>query len=310
MARIGIDLGGTKIEGLALGDRGEELARRRISAPRDDYGATLAAVAGLVAWLDGVVNSPVPASVGVGIPGALSALTGLVKNANSTWLNGHPLDRDLTASIGRPVRLQNDANCLALSEAADGAGAGCGTVFAAILGTGCGGGVVVDGRIITGRHAAAGEWGHSPLPWPQPPGAHGREDERPGPACYCGHQGCLETWLSGPGLADDHTRATGRVLPAVEVAALAAAGDGPARAALDRHVDRLARGLAGVVNLLDPDVIVLGGGLSNMAHLYERLPERLAAWCFSPDVTTPIRPARHGDSSGVRGAAWLWPAQG
>ncbi|TWB80241.1 fructokinase [Nitrospirillum amazonense] len=315
MARIGIDLGGTKIEGLALGDQGEELARRRIPAPRDDYGATLAAVAGLVAWLDAEIR--VPASVGVGIPGVLSPLTGLVKNANSTWLNGHALDRDLAAAIGRPVRLQNDANCLALSEAADGAGAGCRTVFAAILGTGCGGGVVVDGHIITGRHAAAGEWGHSPLPWPQPPDAPGEkpglgtrmEDERPGPTCYCGRRGCLETWVSGPGLADDHARATGRVLAAVEVAAMAASGDGPAQAALDRHVDRLARGLAGVVNLLDPDVIILGGGLSNMAHLYERLPRRLAAWCFSPDVTTPIRPARHGDSSGVRGAAWLWPLQ-
>ncbi|TWB47180.1 ROK family protein [Nitrospirillum viridazoti] len=317
MARIGIDLGGTKIEGLALSDQGEELARRRISAPRDDYGATLAAVAGLVAWLDAEIGAPAPASVGVGIPGVLSPLTGLVKNANSTWLNGHALDRDLTAAIGRPVRLQNDANCLALSEAANGAGAGCRTVFAAILGTGCGGGVVVDGRIITGQHAAAGEWGHSPLPWPQPSDAPGEEpgvgtrmeDERPGPACYCGRRGCLETWISGPGLADDYTRATGRVLTAVEVAALAASGDGPAQAALDRHVDRLARGLAGVVNLLDPDVIILGGGLSNMPHLYERLPRRLAAWCFSPDVATPIRPARHGDSSGVRGAAWLWPIQ-
>ncbi|MEE3625326.1 ROK family protein [Nitrospirillum sp. BR 11752] len=318
MPRIGIDLGGTKIEGLALDDTGRELARRRIPAPRNDYRATIDAVAGLVAWLDGEImpaggrramnRTNTQASVGVGIPGAISPLTGLVKNANSTWLIGHPLDRDLAARIGRPVRLENDANCLALSEAADGAGAGCHTVFAAILGTGCGGGLVVEGRIVTGRHAAAGEWGHSPLPWPQAPTASGGEDERPGPDCYCGRRGCLETWLSGPGLAQDHARVTGNTLPAIEIAALAAAGSEAARATLDRHVDRLARGLAGVVNLLDPDVIVLGGGLSNMDHLYQRLPQRLAAWCFSPDVTTPIRRARHGDSSGVRGAAWLWPA--
>ncbi|MBB6254249.1 ROK family protein [Nitrospirillum iridis] len=308
MARIGIDLGGTKIEGLVLGADGAELARRRIPAPRDDYHATLAAVAGLVSWLDNAVGGAGTASVGVGIPGVVSPVTGLVKNANSTWLIGHPLDRDLADAVGRPVRLENDANCLALSEAADGAGAGCHTVFAAILGTGCGGGLVIDGRIVTGRHAAAGEWGHSPLPWPHGPGPMMPQDERPGPACYCGRQGCLETWASGPGLADDHRRATGQRLTAVEVAALAATGDGPAQATLDRHVDRLARGLAGVVNLLDPDVIVLGGGLSNMAHLYDTLPRRLAEWCFSPDVTTPIRPARHGDSSGVRGAAWLWPS--
>ncbi|WP_044563832.1 ROK family protein [Azospirillum sp. B4] len=313
MARIGIDLGGTKIEGLALGADGTELARRRIPAPRDDYRATLAAVAGLVDWLDQTIGTagepPGTASVGVGIPGVVSPATGLVKNANSTWLIGHPLDRDLAAALGRPVRLENDANCLALSEAADGAGANCRTVFAAILGTGCGGGLVIDGRIVTGRHASAGEWGHGPLPWPQPAGPRTPEDERPGPACYCGRQGCLETWISGTGLADDHARITGRRLTAVEVATLAAAGDEPARAALDRHADRLARGLAGVVNLLDPDVIVLGGGLSNMPNLYEELPARLAAWCFSPDVTTPIRPARHGDSSGVRGAAWLWPLE-
>ncbi|MDE1148140.1 MAG: ROK family protein [Azospirillaceae bacterium] len=308
MARIGIDLGGTKIEGLALDADGAEIARRRVPAPRGDYGATLAAVASLVAWLDGRIGAGSAAPVGVGIPGVLSPRTGLIKNANSTWLIGRPLDRDLAAAVGRPVRLENDANCLALSEAADGAGADCRTVFAAILGTGCGGGIVVDGRIVTGRHAAAGEWGHSPLPWPQPAGKMlGAEDERPGPACYCGRHGCLETWLSGPGLADDHARATGRRLAAVEVAALAAAGDAGAHAALERHLDRLARGLAGVVNLLDPDVIVLGGGLSNLAHLYGALPARLAAWCFSPDVDTPIRPARHGDSSGVRGAAWLWP---
>lgn len=297
MIRIGIDLGGTKIEGIVLDGDGIERARRRIPTPRGDYPGTLRAIADLVAGLERETGAR--GTVGVGIPGTLSPLTGLVKNANSTWLNGQAFDRDLAAALGRPVRLQNDANCLAVSEAADGAGAGAGIVFAAILGTGAGAGIVVGGRVLTGRNAIAGEWGHNPLPWP-------RDDERPGPACYCGRRGCLETWVSGTGLAADYERATGQPLSALDIAARAEAGDAAALAALERHEDRLARGLASVVNVLDPDVIVLGGGLSNVVRLYGTLPERLGRWCFSDGVTTPIRPARHGDSSGVRGAAWLW----
>ena len=300
MIRIGIDLGGTKIEGIALDRAGRELARRRVATPQGDYAGTVAAVAGLVAWLERACGggSAGRASVGLGIPGAISPASGLVKNANSTWLIGRPFDRDLAAALGRPVRLQNDANCLAVSEAADGAGAGAGVVFAAILGTGCGGGIVVHGRVLTGANAIAGEWGHSPLPWPD-------DGERPGPACYCGRGGCLESWVSGPALAADHARVNGESLSAETIAARAEAGE-PAAASLARLERRLARGLATVVNLLDPDVIVLGGGLSNIGRLYENLPGLLETWCFSDHIATPIRPARHGDSSGVRGAAWLW----
>ena len=298
MIRVGIDLGGTKIEGIALDGAGRELARLRIPTPRNDYDGTVAAVAGLVEHLEGTAGDG-RARVGVGIPGTVSPATGLIKNANSTWLIGRPFDRDLEAALGRPVRLQNDANCLAVSEAADGAGAGALVVFAAILGTGCGGGIVVNGRVLTGANAIAGEWGHSPLPWPE-------DGERPGPVCYCGRRGCLETWISGPGLAADHARITGETLDAAAIAVRADAGDPAAAASLARLEDRLARGLATVVNLLDPDVIVLGGGLSNVGRLYRTLPALLAARCFSDALATPIRPARHGDSSGVRGAAWLW----
>lgn len=298
MNRIGIDLGGTKIEGIVLDADGNQRARRRVPAPRGDYAATLQAIAALVAALEHETGGG-RASVGLGIPGIVSPRTGLVKNANSTWLNGQPFDRDLAAVLGRPVRVENDANCLAVSEAADGAAAGAGVVFAAILGTGVGGGVVVHGRPLSGHNAVAGEWGHSPLPWPT-------DGERPGPACYCGKGGCLETFVSGPGVAADHRRVTGAPLTAEEIAARAAAGDGAAAATLERLADRLGRGLATVVNLLDPDVIVLGGGLSNIPFLYEALPPVVERFAFSDSIDTPIRPARHGDSSGVRGAAWLW----
>ena len=298
MNRIGIDLGGTKTEGIVIDGAGRELARRRVATPRDDYPGTIATIAALVAALERETGGRRP-PVGIGIPGAISPATGLVKNANSTWLIGRPFDRDLAAALDRPVRVQNDANCLAMSEAADGAAAGAAVVFAAILGTGCGGGFVINGWPVTGAHAIAGAWGHNPLPWPE-------DDERPGPACYCGRSGCLETWVSGPGFAADHARVTGERLNPAAIAARAETGDAAAIASLERLERRLARGLATVVNLLDPDVIVLGGGLSNIARLYRTLPALLGAWCFSDTVGTPVRPARHGDSSGVRGAAWLW----
>ncbi|WP_449687533.1 ROK family protein [Aerophototrophica crusticola] len=277
--------------------------RRRTGAaagahPRGDYAGTVAAINGLVRALEAEAG-PRTCTVGVGIPGVVSPRTGLVKNANSTWLIGHPLDKDLERALGRPVRLENDANCFAVSEATDGAAAGAHTVFGIIIGTGCGGGIVVGGRALVGRHAISGEWGHNPLPWPT-------RDEWPGPDCFCGRRGCLERWVSGPAFAEDHRRTTGEDLATAEIVARAEAGDPAASASLDRYVDRLARGLAGVVNLLDPDVVVLGGGMSNVARLYRDLPARLSAWCFSDGVDTPILQARHGDSSGVRGAAWLW----
>ncbi|MCW2247509.1 fructokinase [Azospirillum fermentarium] len=298
MNRIGIDLGGTKIEGIVLDADGNQRARRRVPTPRGDYAGTVQAIAALVAGLEQETGGG-RASVGLGIPGIVSPRTGLVKNANSTWLIGRPFDRDLSAALGRPVRVENDANCLAVSEAADGAAAGAAVVFAAIVGTGVGGGIVVHGRPLTGRNAIAGEWGHSPLPWPD-------IGELPGPSCYCGKAGCLETFASGPGVAADHARVTGETLTAADIAARAAAGDGAARATMDRLAGRLGRGLATVVNLLDPDVIVLGGGLSNIPYLYEALPAVVERHAFSDTIDTPIRPARHGDSSGVRGAAWLW----
>lgn len=297
MIRIGIDLGGTKTEIIALDPSGTELARRRIPSPRDNYDSTVRMMVELVHWIETAVGTR--GTVGVGIPGAISPRTGLVKNANSTWLIGRPLDRDLSQALERPVRLQNDANCLAVSEATDGAGAGQSVVYAVILGTGSGSGIVVNSQIVTGRNAIAGEWAHNPLPWP-------RDDEQPGPACYCGRSGCLETWISGIGMADDHQRVTGERLSAMDISELAEGGDAAATATLDRYVDRLARGLAGVVNILDPDVIVLGGGVSNIARLYRDLPSRLSGLCFSDGVETPVVPARHGDSSGIRGAAWLW----
>jgi len=297
MIRIGIDLGGTKTEGIVLDHHGSVLARRRVPSARDDYAGTLATIAGLVRALESEAGAR--ATVGVGIPGALSPATGLVKNANSTWLIGRPLDRDLAYALGRPVRIENDANCLAVSEAADGAGAGCGVVFAAILGTGCGGGIVVHGRPLSGRNAIGGEWGHTPLPWPT-------DAERPGRACYCGKLGCLETFVSGPAVTADHAAMAGETLTAHSVVQRAAQGDAACAATIARLIDRLGRGLAGVVNLLDPDVIVLGGGLSNADTLYGRLPGAIARWAFTDRLDTPVRRATHGDSSGVRGAAWLW----
>ena len=300
MNRIGIDLGGTKIEAVALAPDGTELARRRVPTPQGDYDATLAAIADLVHGFEHAVMAR--CRVGIGMPGTISPATGLVKNANSTWLNGRPFRRDVERALGRPVALANDADCFALSEATDGAGAGARVVFGVILGTGVGGGIVVDGRLLAGPNAIAGEWGHNPLPWP-------RDEERPGPSCYCSRAGCIETFLSGPGLARDHARAEGlaegAALPAPEIAALAAAGDEGARRALERHAERLARALAHVINLLDPHAIVLGGGLSALPSLYERVPSLWSRWVFSDRVDTRLLPPAHGDASGVRGAAWL-----
>jgi fructokinase len=298
MMRLGIDLGGTKIEGIALDDNGNELARRRLPTPRGDYPGTLRAIVDLVAALEAAAGAR--GTVGIGMPGAISPATGRVKNANSVWLNGQPLREDLEAALDREVRLANDANCFALSEATDGAAAGAAVVFGVIVGTGTGGGIVVGGRVLTGPNAIAGEWGHNPLPWP------GRE-ERPGPPCYCGLTGCVETFLSGPGLARDHERATGARLEAREIVARAEAGEAAASASLERYAERMARALASVINVLDPDVIVLGGGLSNVARLYTRVPALWGRWVFSDRVDTRLVPPAHGDASGVRGAAWLWP---
>jgi fructokinase len=304
--RIGIDVGGTKIEGVAL-DRDEELARLRIATPQHDYDATVQAIVGMVHDLErregGIRSDREPATVGVGIPGTIVPSTGLVKNANSTWLNGRPLERDLTAALGRPVRCANDANCLAVSEATDGAAAGAGLVFAVILGTGCGGGIAVDGRVHVGPNGVAGEWGHNSLPW-------ATADELPGPHCFCGQRGCLETWISGTGLAKDHERVTGYALTGPEIVAAAEAGDAAARASLARLEERIGRALASVVNLLDPDVIVIGGGLSQLDRLYVNLPALIERHIFGGGMLTPVRRAKHGDASGVRGAAWLWPEQG
>lgn len=294
MIRIGVDFGGTKIEAAALDANGRFLARVRAPSPRD-YEAGLNVVRDLVAEAERQVGVT-GASVGVCGPGSPSPVSGLMRNANSTELNGRPFPADLARVLLRPVRYANDANCLALSEAADGAGVGCDVVLGVILGTGCGAGVTVAGRILEGRNAIAGEWGHTPLPWP-------RDAEHPGPACWCGRRNCLELWVSGAGLARDHGGdATGEL-----IIANARDGDVAAAAALDRYVDRLARGLAVVCDVLDPDVIVLGGGMSNVGELYERLPGAISPLVFSDVFTTPIRPAAHGDSSGVRGAAWLWP---
>ncbi len=296
--RIGVDLGGTKIEAIALDDAdGRLLARRRVPTPRDDYQATLEAMAALVLGIEQEVAQR--GSVGIGMPGALSPATGRVKNANSTWLNGQVLDRDLSRLLDRPLRFANDANCFALSEAVDGAAAAARLVFGVIVGTGTGGGLVLDRRIWTGPNAIAGEWGHNPLPW-------SRDDEEPGPPCYCGQHGCIETWLSGPGLASDHERVTGERLTAAEVQARAAAGDSRAEASLQRYEERMARALAGLINVLDPDVIVLGGGLSKVSRLYENVPRLWGAHVFSDQVVTRLVPPAHGDASGVRGAAWLW----
>jgi fructokinase len=295
--RIGIDLGGTKIEIVVLGEDGSVRWRRRVATPRDDYEGTLAAVARLVAEAERHVG---PGRVGIGIPGTVSRATGLIKNANSTWLIGRPLHRDLEARLERPLRLANDANCFAVSEASDGAASGAATVFGVILGTGVGGGIVVNGAIVEGANSIAGEWGHNPLPWP-------KDEERPGPACYCGRYGCIETFLSGPGLAADYARRGGAPgCAARDVAERAAQGDPVASGAMAVWDDRLARALASVVNVLDPEVIVAGGGLSNLGRIYETVPRLWAPYVFSDAVTTRVVPARHGDASGVRGAAWLW----
>lgn len=301
MPRLGIDLGGTKIEGLVLGDDGRELVRRRVPTPREGYDATVRAITALVAQLAGEAGAGNGVPVGVAIPGTISPATGLVKNANSTNLIGHPFDKDLETALGRRVRVANDANCFALSEAVDGAGAGCEVVFGVIVGTGTGGGIVVGGRVLTGPNSVAGEWGHNPLPWPTP-------EETPGPDCYCGKRGCIETFLSGPGFAADFRRATGRDSNPDEIAAAAGAGAAAAMEAMGRYARRMAKALASVINVLDPDVIVLGGGVSNVAALYDAVPKLWGEYVFSDTVATPLRRNRHGDSSGVRGAAWLWPA--
>jgi fructokinase len=298
--RLGIDLGGTKIAAVVLDEGGHVVWQRRMPAPRDDYRATIEALAGVV--IDAERDLRVSCTVGIGIPGAISPATGLVKNANSTWLNGQRLSEDLDARLGRPVRLANDANCLAISEAADGAAAGAEVVFGVILGTGTGGGVVVRGQVLAGANSIAGEWGHNPLPWPD-------DDERPGRACYCGRHGCLETFLSGPGLAADYVTHGGTPDRSEAIVERAAAGETLAGLTLDRWERRLAKSLATVINLLDPDVIVVGGGLSAIERLYVNVPRQLGAWVFSDRVVTTVVRARHGDASGVRGAAWLWPAK-
>lgn len=295
--QLGLDVGGTKIAAAVLDAAGAVVWESRTATPRHDYAATIETIAELVEAGERAVGTT--CSIGVGMPGAISPATGLVKNANSTWLNGRPFQIDLERRLRRPVRCANDANCLAISEAVDGAAAGADVVFGVILGTGTGGGIVVGRQVLTGANAIAGEWGHNPLPWPGP-------DELPGPDCYCGRQGCLETWLSGPALAADFARATGETVTGEVVVARAGAGDVHARRVLDAWLSRLARGLASILNVLDPDVVVVGGGLSTIAALYERVPELWMPWVFSDRVDTRLVPARHGPASGVRGAARLW----
>jgi fructokinase len=321
--RIGVDLGGTKIEGIAL-DGSREAARLRVDTPRDDYAATVETVVSLVHALEERAGGRGP--VGIGIPGTMSPATGLVKNANSVWLIGRPLLTDLEHRLQRQVRIANDANCFAVSEATDGAAAGAEVVFGVIVGTGTGAGIVVRGQVVIGPNAIAGEWGHNPLPWPT-------DEERPGPTCYCGRRGCIETFLSGPGLQADYERHTGQRRTPAEIEAMAAAGDRGAAAAFERYESRMARGLASIINVLDPDVIVLGGGMSNIERLHENVPRLWTPYVFGANTSTPNPPisnshdhvgvralgvgsfepvrtrlvrARHGDSSGVRGAAWLW----
>jgi predicted NBD/HSP70 family sugar kinase len=297
LIRIGVDLGGTKTELIALDPHGTELLRRRVPSPRGDYAATLDNVVALVREVE--VQLGARCSIGIGTPGAISPRTGLLRNANSTWLNGKPLLHDLIERLERDVRIENDANCFALSEAVDGAGAGHRVVFGVILGTGVGGGIVVDGHVVQGRNHIAGEWGHNPLPWAQ-------AAERPGPPCYCGRSGCIETFLSGPGFAADHARAAGVQLDGAEIVEAARQGELCSLASVERYEQRLARALAHVINVLDPDVIVLGGGLSNVPRWYDSVPRLWQGWVFSDGVSTPLLRNVHGDSSGVRGAAWLW----
>ena len=295
--RIGVDLGGTKIEGAAIDTSGTTCVRRRLRTPVHDYRGTIEAIVELVRAIEH--ESGATASVGIGIPGAVSPMTGLVKNANSTWLIGRPLQGDIERALGRPVRLANDANCFALSEAIDGAGAAAETAFGVILGTGVGGGIAIRRQILVGANAIAGEWGHNPLPWPAP-------DEVPGPPCYCGRSGCLETFLSGPAMSEDHRRCTGQTLSPREIVRAADDGEPLCRATLERYMHRLARGLASVINLIDPDAIVLGGGLSSIAALYEHIPQLWTRYIFSDRIVTRLLRPVHGDASGVRGAAWLW----
>jgi fructokinase len=299
--RIGIDLGGTKIEGILLDKGGVERARLRMPTPATSYEDDVAAILEMIGNLERKAGGQ--CTVGIAHPGAVSPATGLIKNANSTRLNHRPLKADLERKLGREIRMENDANCFAVSEASDGAAAGRGIVFGVILGTGVGGGIVIDGRPLTGAQAIAGEWGHNPLPLP-------KDDERPGPQCYCGRMSCIETWLSGPRLQHQFAERTGRDLRATDIADAARAGDGEATAQMELYCDRLARALAGVINILDPHAIVLGGGLSRMTQLYDRVPELWKRYVFSePDhIVTRLLPPKHGDSSGVRGAAWLWPA--
>jgi fructokinase len=298
--RIGIDLGGTKIEGIVLDVDGTEKARLRITTPSDSYDESVQAVVGLVRNLEQQVGAT--CTVGIAHPGAVSPATGLIKNANSTALNGQPMKQDLERLLAREVRLENDANCFAVSEASDGAAAGCGIVFGVILGTGVGGGVVIGGKPLTGAQAIGGEWGHNPLP-------HPRDDERPGPHCYCGRTGCIETWQSGPRLQAEFQRRTGRAMRATEIADAALAGDAQAAEQMELYCDRLARALSLVINIVDPHAVVLGGGLSKMQQLYTRVPELWKRYVFSePElIVTKLLPPKFGDSSGVRGAAWLWP---
>ncbi|HBT9157748.1 TPA: fructokinase [Klebsiella pneumoniae] len=302
--RIGIDLGGTKTEVIALSDQGEQLFRHRLPTPREDYRQTIETIATLVAMAEQATGQQ--GTVGMGIPGSISPYTGVVKNANSTWLNGQPFDKDLSLRLEREVRQANDANCLAVSEAVDGAAAGAQTVFAVIIGTGCGAGVALNGRAHIGGNGNAGEWGHNPLPWMN-------DDElryRAEVPCYCGKQGCIETFISGTGFATDYQRLSGKGLTGSEIMRLVGEGDEKAELALSRYEQRLAKSLAHVVNILDPDVIVLGGGMSNVERLYQTVPDLVKQWVFGGECETPIRKAMHGDSSGVRGAAWLWPLQG
>ena len=298
--RLGVDLGGTKLEIVALDAEGNELLRRRVATPHETYEATLLAVAGLVRDAERELGLlPGTATLGIGTPGSVSRATGLLRGSNSVNLNGHPIGEDLARMLGHEVRITNDANCFALSEATDGAGKGAGVVFGVILGTGVGAGIVVRGLVLDGPNAIAGEWGHNALPWP-------RDDERPGAPCFCGKQGCIETWISGPGLASDHLRVTGSKVNSADIVAGATSGDRTCEATLARYEDRLARSLAHVINVLDPDVIVLGGGMSNTERLYVNVPKLWGSWVFADRVDTRLVKHEHGDSSGVRGAAWLW----
>lgn len=302
--RIGIDLGGTKIAAVAMRNDGTVCAEQRIRTPRGDYSATLAAIAQIVVSLEKAANCS-GATVGIGVPGAVSARTGTIKNANSEWLNGRDLRGDLGHFLDRPVRTANDADCFAISEAQDGAGAGAATVFGIILGTGCGGGIVIDGKLLTGPNAIAGEWGHNPLPWPD---VAAGTAELPGPDCYCGKTGCIETFLSGPGFAARHKEQSGQSLTPEQIVTQARQGNADCGDSLGRYIDRLARATATVINILDPHCIVLGGGMSNIAELVTEVPRLWPRYVFSDRIDTVLSAARHGDASGVRGAAWLWPA--